>query len=130
MQLGSEGKVDCKMDAKVQTTIRGADGKVQVDHNFLRITRAKADEEKKKRKANTIQYLEPQQGGRIIRPLPKTTNFKRKVRLQGLHWGKAESVCDTTSVLACCFGWSIHFTIHYCISILPHSISVCDYEAT
>lgn len=84
VQLGSEGKVDCKLDAKVLAISTGADGKVQVDHNFLRITRQKADEEKKKRKANTIQYLEPQQGGRIIRPLPKTTNFKRKVRFTRL----------------------------------------------
>lgn len=68
------------MDARVLASTIGADGKVQIDENFLRITREKAEEEKMKRKANTIQYLEPQQGGRIIRPLPKTTNFKRKAR--------------------------------------------------
>ncbi|GMH33091.1 hypothetical protein BSKO_00925 [Bryopsis sp. KO-2023] len=74
----SEGKVDCKMDARVVAMTVGADGKSKMDGHFLRITKQKSDEEKQKRKANTIQYLEPQQGGRIIRPLPKTANFKRK----------------------------------------------------
>lgn len=72
--LSVKGHVSSKLDARVRATYRDKEGRLIVDESFARITRAKAEEEKRKVQANTIQVIK----GRITRPLPRNIQHKRK----------------------------------------------------